>query len=294
MKARPVKGIKPDGWLAENARRIVLVRLDELLSFGEDARDPAKVRELHDMRIAAKRLRYVLEIHEPLFGPAAARAARTVRDLQELLGEIHDCDEMLPMVRRHRRALRREDAEAIRAAAETGADDLEPAAAQATRHGDLYRGLEALIAYVSARREVLHARFVRRWDELERHDFTGKLEWDIERASGKAMTAVAARERREEAEREAADLAAQIERQAAELERQAAEEATRLERELQEREAAVGVPGGRIANGAGGRSSGNGQPAGRDATTGPKGAGNIDGIAADETTSGSGEGNSLN
>ena len=120
VKARQVKGLKPDGWLAENARRIVLVRLDELLSFGEASRDPERVTELHDMRIAAKRLRYVLEIHEPLFGFTAGRAARTVRDLQDLLGQIHDCDEMIPMVRRHARSLRREDVEAMRAAAEPG------------------------------------------------------------------------------------------------------------------------------------------------------------------------------
>ena len=98
------------------------------------------------------------------------------------------------------------------------------------------------MAYTRARREILHERFVRRWDELERHDFAGKLEWDIERATSKAMGAVVAREEREEAEREAARVAAELERAAAEMERRAAEEAERLERELQEAERAATEP----------------------------------------------------
>ena len=62
MKARRVKGLDPEGPLADNAGRIVLVRLDELCSFMPRASDPEEVVALHDMRIAAKRLRYVLEV----------------------------------------------------------------------------------------------------------------------------------------------------------------------------------------------------------------------------------------
>ena len=48
------------------------------------------------MRIAAKRLRYVLEIVGPCFGPEADAARDAARRLQSVLGEIHDCDVMLP------------------------------------------------------------------------------------------------------------------------------------------------------------------------------------------------------
>lgn len=281
MKARQVKGLKPDGWLAENARRIVLVRLDELLSFGEASRDPERVTELHDMRIAAKRLRYVLEIHEPLFGFTAGRAARTVRDLQELLGQIHDCDEMILMVRRHARSLRREDVDAMRAAAEPGADDLDPGVAVHAPNAAAYRGLETLMTYLKARRIVLHERFVRRWDELERHDFAGKLEWDIERATTKAMGEVSLREQREEAEREEARAlaeaeraAAELERAAAELERRSAEESQRLTEELEQRE--------------------NGDDGNVTATSGDTEATTMDGVVTDQITSGNGAGDPPN
>ena len=48
------------------------------------------------MRIAAKRLRYVLEITEACFGADAVAARRAAKELQSVLGEIHDCDVTMP------------------------------------------------------------------------------------------------------------------------------------------------------------------------------------------------------
>ena len=76
LKARTVTGLDPDGALADNAERIVLVRLDELCAFMPRAADPAEVVALHDMRIAAKRLRYILEVTAPCFGPYAEKATQ--------------------------------------------------------------------------------------------------------------------------------------------------------------------------------------------------------------------------
>lgn len=95
------------------------------------------------------------------------------------------------------------------------------------------------------------------------------------------MGAVVAREAREEAEREAARVAAELERAAAEMERRAFEEAQRLQRELEAEGSEAGHPDG--SNG-------------HDPATSRTGQGdNIDSVvAADETTSQSGheEGNS--
>ena len=167
MKARKVKGLDPDGPLAENALRIVATRLDEMRSFAEAVRDPEAVTELHDMRIAAKRLRYVLEMTAPALGPAAARAAKSAKKLQDVLGEIHDCDEFVPRVERHMARLRAEDAAALRRTAGTR-KDLDPAVAREAPNRRLYRGLEALDAYLRARRDVLYAHFLREWPRLER------------------------------------------------------------------------------------------------------------------------------
>jgi CHAD domain-containing protein len=98
VKARPVEGLRPGATLRSNAARIIATRLDELRGFAEEALDPEAAKAQHDMRIAAKRLRYVLDVTESCFGEEAAAARRTATELQSVLGEIHDCDVMLPRV----------------------------------------------------------------------------------------------------------------------------------------------------------------------------------------------------
>jgi CHAD domain-containing protein len=98
VKAREVDGLDPATALRPNAGRIVRTRLDELRSFAPAALEPAASTAQHDMRIAAKRLRYVLEITGPCFGPEAQAARDAAKWLQGVLGDIHDCDEMLPRI----------------------------------------------------------------------------------------------------------------------------------------------------------------------------------------------------
>lgn len=187
MKARKVKGVQPGGALAENAVRIARTRIDELYSFAEPARSPDDAKALHDMRIAAKRVRYVLELMEPCLGPPARRGAKRAKAVQTLLGEIHDCDEMLPMVRAHLKRLRAEDAASVRSAAGERAKDVDPARARSAPNRTRYRGVESLQAYLRARREVLHARFLREWGKLEQDGFRERLEHELQRAKDDTM-----------------------------------------------------------------------------------------------------------
>jgi CHAD domain-containing protein len=96
VKARKVKRLRAGKPLRANAKLIVRTRLDELLELGGKALEPGAVEAQHDLRIAAKRLRYVLEIVGPCLGPEVRSAQRTARELQTVLGGVHDCDEMLP------------------------------------------------------------------------------------------------------------------------------------------------------------------------------------------------------
>ncbi len=98
MKPRKVKGLDIGEPLRANAARIVGARLAELRDLAEPALRPGAAQAQHDLRIAAKRLRYVLEIVEPCFGPAAIAARRAAKQLQAVLGDIHDCDVMFPRV----------------------------------------------------------------------------------------------------------------------------------------------------------------------------------------------------
>jgi hypothetical protein len=128
------------------------------------------------MRIAAKRLRYLLELSEPLFGQPVKKAAKVVKGLQDLLGEIHDCDELMPLVGGHVAALRAEDAAAVVASAPPGAEDLDPELSREAPHRGRYRGLELLIVHAHARRDLLHSRFVREWSAIEEGGFRDELE----------------------------------------------------------------------------------------------------------------------
>ena len=224
MKARPVKKLDPDGSLAENAARILRVRLAELRSFTPDAFEPDAITEQHDMRIAAKRLRYVLEVTEICFGRPALNARRRARDLQGLLGDIHDCDVMVPVVQAHLDELRDADAKALRGRAADGGD-LDPALVRAAPNRTAYRGLEVLIVYLKARREHLFDQFLDFWAE---HEKAGT--WDrLERAAEKQIEL--AKERRR-AEREAAKAREELER-AGKAERDARKRAERAEAELE-------------------------------------------------------------
>lgn len=98
MKPRKVKGLDPQGPLRPNAARIVRTRLEELRGFAVEALAPDAGVTQHNMRIAAKRLRYVLEIVGPCIGEEAKSARNAAKQLQSVLGDLHDCDLMLPKV----------------------------------------------------------------------------------------------------------------------------------------------------------------------------------------------------
>jgi CHAD domain-containing protein len=98
MKPRRVKGLDPRAPLRPNAASIIRTRLDELSGFAEGALAPDAATAQHDMRIAAKRLRYVLEIVGPCIGEEAKAARDAAKGLQSVLGDLHDCDLMLPKV----------------------------------------------------------------------------------------------------------------------------------------------------------------------------------------------------
>lgn len=175
MKPRKVKHLDPQGELADQLERIVLVRLDELCAFMPGAEDPREVEALHDMRIAAKRLRYVLEVAQEVVGPYAPKAIKRVKELQDVLGEIHDADVHLPGVLAL--AVRAREADVADARARAGSDEVTPADVADAPNAAAHRGLATLAAYHQARREQHFARFLGLWTELERDGFRARLEY---------------------------------------------------------------------------------------------------------------------
>jgi hypothetical protein len=189
-KPRPVAGIDPDRRIRPNARRILAVRLEEVHQYDGLVGDPRNVTELHDMRIAFKRLRYLLEI----FGPAFVHAdlepyLDEVKTMQDLLGDIHDCDVQIPMLEEHLAWLEAREGEAVRALAAEPAPRTRPAgepdeaelARFRERLGDARRaderpGIHTLIALRRVQRDALYARFLSEWRRLKEERFRARLE----------------------------------------------------------------------------------------------------------------------
>jgi CHAD domain-containing protein len=53
---------------------------------------PEMVEELHEMRIAAKWLRYTMELFAPAYADGLKESLSAVKKIQELLGDLHDSD----------------------------------------------------------------------------------------------------------------------------------------------------------------------------------------------------------
>lgn len=133
-------------------RRIAAKRLSAVRARLGALDEPHDPDELHQLRIAAKRLRYVLEVAAPVLGDASKGGVAAARSVQDVLGEIHDCDVLLPRIDDHRARLRDTDVAAVRAGRR---------APNAMR----YRGVETVDVRVRARREDL-------LDELTDHHAT--------------------------------------------------------------------------------------------------------------------------
>ena len=169
-RARTVQGLKPGGGVGVNARKIVATRAAEFFGFAPYLADPQRVTELHDMRIAAKRLRYALELFQDALGPDTADAIGTIKEFQDIVGQIHDNDVLVDIlgeylatrsVERARslseRAIRANDALAsLKRRSRAFVTDEAWVAEQAA--------IAAAIARATRERHAHHGQLVRAWD----------------------------------------------------------------------------------------------------------------------------------
>jgi CHAD domain-containing protein len=146
-KALPLYAVNPRESLRSNAPLMMHTRLEELYQFAPYVSDPTKVDELHNMRIAAKRLRYTMEIFQPCFaGKDFAKLYDQVKSVQEQIGEIHDRDVRGPLLQ----------------------DFLD---ARAHDRPEIRVGLERLIGSQHAERAKLYRAFIVYWNKLQKQGF---------------------------------------------------------------------------------------------------------------------------
>lgn len=181
-KARPVKGIDCKAPVVENARKVIAVRLEELLSWSPYVEDQRYVEELHNLRIAAKRLRYTLELFRFAFPGEISGFIDEVKEIQEHIGDMHDADVMIERVMEtlgHDSMQRTTRLLEIATAVGRGT--------VAQRHQRLRSAMNnrvtprdeiayfTLIAHRADDRDRSYRSFVQTWRRMEASDFPGRL-----------------------------------------------------------------------------------------------------------------------
>jgi CHAD domain-containing protein len=150
-KAKDVPGLRPDTPFREAARATVRVRAQELFEHSANVLDTEDIERVHDMRVATRRLRAVLEVYAPCFDPKQLKPVlRDVKALADALGERRDPDVQLAALQDFAAAVPEADwpgidafADRIRAEQATGNRTLADALARAEEH-DLRGRLEVL------------------------------------------------------------------------------------------------------------------------------------------------------
>ncbi|MBI1374713.1 MAG: CHAD domain-containing protein [Phycisphaera sp.] len=148
VAARVTSGEERDHRLVDDAREIITLRLEQMLAYEPFIYSPQHVEELHQMRIAAKHLRYTLEAYGPAFRSKLKWQTRVAKQVQSQLGDVHDCDvwiDRLPRFIEEERERHHAFFGHLRGFAK------------------IERGIEHLRADREARRELLYKDFVAFW-----------------------------------------------------------------------------------------------------------------------------------
>ena len=113
-KARDIPGLDAAMPFADAAAATVRVRAEELFEQSENVLDMTDIERVHDMRVASRRLRAVLEIYAPCFPRELFKPLlREVKDLADALGARRDPDVLLDRLREIEDDLPRTDARGV-------------------------------------------------------------------------------------------------------------------------------------------------------------------------------------
>jgi CHAD domain-containing protein len=136
---------------ARAGARVVRVRAQEVFDHADGVLDTQDIERVHDMRVATRRLRAVLEIFAPCFPKAEFKAALSdIKDLADALGERRDPDVHIEDMEKLTRGLPAAQRPGVRALVERlrerqlAGNAAVAAALQHTEDGDLHGRLRAL------------------------------------------------------------------------------------------------------------------------------------------------------
>ena len=137
-------------------RRVILERIKEVRAASHHLYFPFDVKELHELRILAKRLRYAVEIFSGCW-ESSLHLAKEISLLQTSLGELHDCDVWLEgLSARLKHSARKRDKD------------------ESDRR--VRAGATWLVRHFAAERMDHYRSALARWQEWTTNDFLTKLE----------------------------------------------------------------------------------------------------------------------
>jgi hypothetical protein len=184
-KARPITGLDSQAPTTRNARLILQQRLDDMYSYAPYIENPDNIQELHDLRIATKRVRYTLELFEEFLPAASKDFAQELATLQDELGALHDSEVMLTLLRQLLIPTQ-EDGQVSQGHELSGAKQsellspemehtiLHPAHAS-TLSSKERQGLLSFLHREEQRREQSYALFRQHWTEMEHRHFRTRI-----------------------------------------------------------------------------------------------------------------------
>ncbi len=113
-KARDVEGLQAGDRFSVAAGKVVVVRAAELFEQADGVLDTDDIERVHDMRVASRRLRAVLEIFAPAFPSGELDPVlEEVKRLADALGARRDPDVQIDHFLRLREGLAPEDHEGV-------------------------------------------------------------------------------------------------------------------------------------------------------------------------------------
>jgi hypothetical protein len=160
--------LDPKASLALNAREILKVRIAEFYHYTPIVHDEKAGVLMHELRIAAKRLRYTLEMFREVFGDSGERQIERVKAIQEALGDLHDCDVRIELIEDELADLAARQVRALSARMIDEPIERHKALTSAALRpppDDPRRGLIALLSRQHVARHQHYETFVSRWDE---------------------------------------------------------------------------------------------------------------------------------
>lgn len=165
-KAHKITGVTPLCSYHESACVILPQRIEEVYAWEPFVRDETRRKELHNLRISIKRLRYTMEFFRGTYRVSEANSQKTplwdearfagflttIVDLQEILGDVHDCDVVLEVLA-----------------------DYKAGSISRAQQNAVFLGTDVLIARTEAARKAAYETFLRKWECLAAAGFKQKL-----------------------------------------------------------------------------------------------------------------------